>query len=291
MRLLILGANGQLGHRLWIAARERHEVWVTLRGGLAGKPWRELFDPRRTIEHVAAAEPGSIDRALAVARPEVVINASGLVKQRVGGDDIGSLFAANCFLPHLVRRRCDALGARLITVSTDCVFTGTVGGYRESDEPDAQDGYGLSKLLGEVTAPHLTLRTSHIGRSLEGTHGLLEWFLAQPGPVDGYSRAVFSGPTAPALADTILEVIDGHPALAGLWHVAADPIDKLDLLTRVRSAFGLSTDIIARDEPVIDRSLDDSRFRAATHIPRPNWDAMLEQIASDPIPYASLRGN
>jgi dTDP-4-dehydrorhamnose reductase len=290
MRLLIVGGSGMLGHRVWLAARDQADAWVTLRGTLNTQPWASLFEPGRTIEGVDAADPDSLARAMRTARPDTVINAAGLIKQRDHGDAAGPAFVANCFLPHELRRLCDNAGARLIQVSTDCVFTGSRGGYTEADQPDATDTYGLTKRLGEVAAPHLTLRTSLIGRSLAGTDGLLEWFLAQRGPVAGYRRAIFSGLTTQVLAETLLAVATGHPDLAGIWHVASEPINKLDLLGRVRGAYGLNTEINPANEPVIDRSLVDRRFRDATAIARPTWDGMMAGLAADQTPYARLRG-
>lgn len=289
MRVLIMGANGMLGHRVWMAASARHETWATLRGTLAGAPWAALFDAERIIEGVSA-DSDAIKRALDVSRPEVVINAVGLTKQRPDGNDPGAAFVANCFVPHFLRLQCDLTGTRLIQVSTDCVFTGTKGGYTESDQPDAMDVYGLSKRLGEIGSPHLTLRTSLIGRSLVGSAGLVEWFLSQPGPVPGYRRAIFSGLTTAFVAETMIQVIEEHATLSGLWHLAADPVDKFDLLSRLATALSHDIQIVPADNPVIDRSLDDTRFRAETGIARPTWEEMIDHLASDPTRYDQLRG-
>jgi dTDP-4-dehydrorhamnose reductase len=290
LRVLILGGNGMIGHRMWMAGRTAHETWVTVRGQLGNRPWAPLFEPRRTVEGVSAEDPASIDRALRIARPDVVVNALGIIKQRPEGSQPGPAFMANCLVPHYVRSRCDVLGARLIQMSTDCVFTGDRGHYSESDVPDALDVYGLTKRLGEVGSPHLTLRVSALGRSLSGTDGLLEWFMSRRGPVTGYRGALFSGLVTEVLAETVFRIADDFPALSGLWHVASPAIDKYDLLVRLREAFSLDTSIDASDTPRIDRTLDDSRFRSATGIPRPDWDAMIERLVADRTPYPVLRG-
>ena len=291
MRVLILGGTGMIGHRLWAVGRTDHETWVTVRGRLSDRPWAPLFEPGRTVEGVSAEDSASIDRALRTARPDVVVNALGIIKQRPEGSQPGPAFTANCFVPHYVRSRCDVLGARLIQMSTDCVFTGDRGHYSESDDPDALDVYGLTKRAGEVSSPHLTLRVSALGRSLSGTDGLLEWFLSQRGPVTGYRGAHFTGLITEVLAETVFKIADDFPALSGLWHVASPAIDKYDLLVRLRDAFGLDTRIDASDTPRIDRTLDDSRFRSATGVPRPGWDAMVEQLVTDGTPYPLLRGS
>jgi dTDP-4-dehydrorhamnose reductase len=289
MRVLILGGSGMVGHRLWMAARPQHETWVTLRTPLEGQPWAGLFDAERVISDVSGDEPGSLDRAFEIAQPEVVINAIGLIKQRASGTDVGASFVANSFVPHYVRRLCDRNHARLVHISTDCVFVGDRGHYSEDDVPDAVDTYGLTKRLGEVGTPHLTLRFSAIGRSLHGNEGLIEWFLGQNGNVRGYRSALFSGHVTDELARTVLKLVDDHPSMAGIWHVAAEPIDKYSLLLRLREAYGHDVDITPVDEPEINRTLNDERFRAATGIPRPSWDDMIRRLATDPTPYRDLR--
>jgi len=289
MRLLILGGSGMVGHRMWLAARGRHETWATIRAPLQSQPWAQLFDPEHVIEGVTVDDASSFDRAFEIARPEVVVNALGLIKQRSGGTSPGEAFMANSFVPHYVRKLSDHRGARLIQISTDCVFVGDRGHYSEADVPDAVDIYGLSKRLGEVQAPHLTLRTSAIGRSLHGSDGLVEWFLAQAGTIRGYRSARFSGLITNELADTVMTLVDSHHDLAGIWHVAAPAIDKYTLLLRLRDAFNRDVEIEPIDEPRIDRTLNDDRFRSETGIAQPSWDAMITLMADDPTPYEKLR--
>src|SRR5207253_2340396 len=145
----------------------------------------------------------------------------------------------NSLFPHRLARLCHAAKARLIHVSTDCVFSGRKGNYTEADQPDAEDLYGRSKLLGEVQGPGcLTLRTSIIGRELDTRQGLVEWFLSNQGrKVKGYRRAIFSGLTTDALSELIGRIILNHPDLEGLWHVASAPINKFELISLVRDVF------------------------------------------------------
>ncbi|HLG48269.1 MAG TPA: sugar nucleotide-binding protein [Reyranella sp.] len=172
-------------------------------------------------------------------------------------------------------------GARLIHISTDCVFSGRRGGYRESDTPDPVDLYGLSKLLGEVgTPPHLTLRTSFIGPQLSGREGLLAWFLAQRGTIKGYGKAIFSGLTTCALARVIERVIDGPLPLSGLYHVAASPISKYALLCDIERRLQRGITIERDDSFECDRSLDGHRFANASGISVPGWDEMLDGLCS-----------
>lgn len=290
-RLLILGGSGMLGHRLWLTARDRYDTSVTLRGSLPALPWAEAFDSSRVIAGVDADDVDRLGGVLARIRPDVVVNAIGVIKQRPEGQDHVASITVNALFPHRLAQLCMEQGARLIHVSTDCVFSGARGRYVEDDPPDARDLYGLSKCLGEVAAPGaVTLRTSMIGRELAGSRSLVEWFIAQRGGrIQGYRRAIFSGLTTHELARTILMVIEHHPDLDGIWHVAAPPIDKDTLLRKLRDALALPIEIDPSDDMVIDRSLDDRRFRRQTGIPTPSWDAMLMELAAASPWYEEVR--
>lgn len=291
MRILILGGTGMLGHRLWLACRGRHDAYVTVRRGLPPGPASALFERDRVITGVAAEDFDSVVGALARTRPDVVINCIGIVKQRREASDAVASLTVNALFPHQLARLCQIGGIRLIHLSTDCVFSGRRGMYADDDIADAEDLYGRSKLLGEVGEEHcLTLRTSIIGRELAGSQGLVEWFLDQRGrTIRGYTRAIFSGLTTAALASHIVEVVERHPRLAGVWNVASAPISKHNLLCMILEAMSLDIVIEPDDTMVIDRSLDDRRFRAETGLAPPDWPTMIDRLAHDDTPYDLIR--
>jgi dTDP-4-dehydrorhamnose reductase len=171
------------------------------------------------------------------------------------------------------------------------VFSGRKGNYSEKDSPDPEDLYGRSKLLGEVIGENcLTLRTSMIGHELEGSHGLLEWFLSQNGGrVRGFKRAVFCGFVTPALAQTLARIISDYPRLSGIRHVASQAINKFDLLSLVKSVYELNVDIEPDETVVCDRSLDGSLFESETGIRAPSWPEMIVQMHEDAKVYDQLR--
>ena len=268
-----------LGHAAVGVLAEDWDVFASVRDlELAGR--HEL--PAHLVGFDARTD--DIANLLDEVQPDAVLNAIGLVKQLPEGQSPEAAVRLNSLLPHEVAQACASRGARLVHVSTDCVFSGALpepGRYNEDDLPDARDVYGRSKLLGEVVdPPGLTLRTSIIGRELERASGLLEWFAAQDGGrVTGFTRAIFSGFTTPALSRLIATVLREHPDLTGLWQIAAEPIDKHALLLRLRDVLGVDCRIAPRDEPVINRALDPSRFEQATGYRPPGWDEMLEEYA------------
>jgi dTDP-4-dehydrorhamnose reductase len=293
MRVLILGAAGMLGHKLWQVYRERFETWGTVRSSYAAYAKYDLFEPERLLSGVDALNLDTVVAALAEVQPDVVVNCIGIIKQLPTAKDPIISLSVNSLFPHRLASLCQVAGARLIHISTDCVFSGRRGMYDEEDVTDAEDLYGRTKLLGEVnSAGCLTLRTSIIGRELGTCSGLVEWFLSnQGGMVRGFSRAIYSGFTTLALARVIAGVLEHHPTLSGLYHVSSEPIDKYHLLRLLRDAYDLPIDIEPYPEVQIDRSLDSSRFRALTGFQPPAWPDMLRQMAEDATPYYKWRTN
>jgi dTDP-4-dehydrorhamnose reductase len=263
-----------LGHELWRQCADREGAFATVRGPASGDS--------RVIGGVSAEDPGSIERALDDAEPDVVVNCIGIVKQSDLAAKATVAVAVNSLLPHRLAEACQERGIRLIHVSTDCVYSGRRGFYAESDLADPIDLYGRSKLAGEPSGEGiLTLRTSMIGWELATSNGLLEWVVAQDGgSVQGYDRAVFSGPTAPELSRLVLSIADEHPQLAGTLHVAAAPISKHDLILKLRDALGLDLEVERADEPQIDRSLDPSRLEAETGWRAASWDELVAELAA-----------
>lgn len=288
-RVLVLGSGGMLGHKVLQRLAAGHDVVGTLRGDPGDPPYGRipLFAETPIIGGVDATAWPTVAAALDRTAPDVVVNAIGVVKQREAAHDPIPSITVNALLPHLLAAACATAGARLIHISTDCVFSGGRGTYTEDDVPDATDLYGRSKLLGEVAdRDHvLTLRTSLVGRELTGFRSLLEWFLRAGPRVTGYRRAIFSGVSTLWMADCVARLIDDHRDLHGLYQVASPAIDKHALLGLFAEAFATGTEVVADDAVAIDRSLDGGRFAAATGIQAPSWEQMAADLAADPTPY------
>jgi dTDP-4-dehydrorhamnose reductase len=281
-RILVLGASGMLGHEAVRVLAPDFEVW-----GACRRP-QDLPDlgvaPQRLLGGLDATNPDSAYALVERVRPDVAINAAGIVKQREQATSAIPSISVNSLWPHVLADACARHGARMVHVSTDCVFSGARGMYTEQDLPDALDLYGRSKLLGEVADREnvVTLRTSMIGWQLGEPTGLVGWFAAhRKEPLKGFSKAVFSGLTTGALAETIRDAVLPDGALSGLWHVSADPIDKHTLLADLARHLGWDVDLTPVPEPAIDRSLDSTRFRQRTGWTPPGWDKMLEELAGE----------
>jgi len=290
--VLVLGGTGMLGHKVFQTLRGGiPDVRCTLRRDAEG-PGAELFGPGDVISPFNAFDPGAVTEMLRRLRPSVVVNCVGIVKQKDEARELLPSIAVNAYLPHLVASVLAEWAGRLIHVSTDCVFGGRRGDYRESDLTDAEDLYGRTKALGETSEPNaLTLRTSIIGRALSGSRSLLEWFLSQRGrTVRGFSRAWWSGVSTIQLAHLILGLIrDGSP-LTGIYQVSSGKISKYELLLILRDAFGVPMEIVRDEEFFCDRSLDGGKFAEAAGWRSPSWREMAAELAADPTPYGRWRG-
>lgn len=281
MRILILGGDGMLGHQLLKSYHGRHEVAITLRRD-RGDYQSQLLD--MAVQVYSGVDVRSTDRLaelFADFQPEAVINAVGIIKQRDEAKASIPSLEINSLLPHRLSILCKMAGARLVQMSTDCVFSGMKGNYTENDFPDADDLYGRSKYLGEVHDPHcITLRSSIIGLELSRNKSLVEWFLAQKGQIKGFTQAIYTGLTTAEMARVIEHLLLNKQELSGVWQVASHAINKYDLLTMLAGMLQRADIAIEMDDSFsCDRSLDGSRFEKVAGYQIESWEKMVEDLA------------
>ena len=291
MKILIIGGGGMLGHKLVQSLSERFDVWTTLKGRFADYGKYEIFDKNRVFETVDAENFDNFERLLKKIAPQVIFNAVGIIKQLPTSKNVVKTLTINAILPHRLAELAEKINAKLINISTDCVFDGLKGNYSETDISNAADVYGKSKNLGEVVEGScLTIRTSIIGRELRTAHSLVEWFLGnRGGTAKGFVNAVYSGFPTIVLADIIGDIIENHFDLRGLYHVSADPINKFELLQLINQAFDAKIEVEPFEDFRIDRSLDSAKFRNETGFKPESWQKMIEKMANDPTPYDRWR--
>lgn len=185
-------------------------------------------------------------------KPNVVINCVGLVKERRVPET--AFIEVNALGPWQVRYECDRIGAKLLQVSTDCVFGGKLkfpATYSEHTSPTPIDIYGKSKLLGE--AGHVNIRSSFIG---QGKYGLLQWITTTPLQViQGYTNAMWSGLTTPVLAQLLMQVATNMTTVPALLHIHGQYVSKYALLGMLNKRFNLGKVIVPVEKPVVNRCL------------------------------------
>jgi len=278
-KVFIIGITGMLGstllktlvnnRELSIYGSSRHSNPINAHKDLNYRHIGELdiLDENKFFDHISQI------------KPEIIINCAGVIKQIKGAQNPLDIIPINSLFPHKVEKFCTSKKIRLIHISTDCVFSGRKGGYKEEDISDAEDLYGKSKYIGEVYGENsLTLRTSIIGHENGTSHSLLEWFLSQNNKVEGYKKAFFSGLTTIELSSIIEEIIISFKDLSGLYQISSKPISKYDLLMLIKEIYRKDIDIIPSYNVEIDRSLNSEKFQNKTGIVVPEWTNMIKSM-------------
>ena len=284
MKVLVVGASGMIGSTVLAVLSQKSE-WEVF-GSVRNKSIKAYYPSdisRRLIDGVDLGDTDEIVKVISEVVPDVVINCAALTKHRSEGDSPIASLTLNSLMPHRLAEVCRLSQARLIHISTDCVFSGEKGGYTEDDISDATDLYGRTKLLGELDCEHtVTLRTSVIGPELNTKYGLLEWFLSQESECRGFKNAIFSGLPTSVFAEVIRDYVIPNQQLTGLYHVSAAPIDKFTLLNLIAEAYEKEISIVPDEKLVIDRSLDSSRFSTATGYTAPDWPTLIREMKNHP---------
>ena len=284
MRIVVLGGTGMLGFQILNSCLNRgvdvHAI-VRNKEAIIKRIGKSVEENLHVIDDIKRTD--KLDNLLDEINPDYVINCVGIVKQSHLSQEYVEAISINSLLPHKLQLIGQKYGFRLIHISTDCVFDGKNGGYKESDLPNASDLYGRSKLLGEVGyGCGITIRTSIIGHELSGsTHGLLEWVLSQTDTIKGYRKAIFSGLTTLELTNIILDVIIPSNMVSGLYQISSAPISKYDLLSLIAEIYGKKIEIVPSDDLVIDRSLDGSKFKEITNYVAPDWSNQILEMKTN----------
>ena len=282
--ILVFGSSGMLGHMvIRVLSPHHHVIGTTSSKYDKQSPLARILSEDNWIDQVDVRNLPTVEQAIRSAKPDVVINCVGMIKQKMGAENNVDAIHINSLFPHQLAGICLKSNSRLIHFSTDCVFQGTPGIKRLSDTPNATDLYGLSKFLGEVAhGSSLTLRTSIVGRQLFGSESLLEWAISQRGTtVNGYKNAIYTGLTTNRISLIIKKVIEDFPELSGIYQVASSPISKFELISKINNLLQLNLSIEPDTNFYCDRTLDGTKFNKLTNIEIPSWDEMLTEFTID----------
>ncbi|WP_113930751.1 SDR family oxidoreductase [Bacillus sp. P14.5] len=269
MNVLVLGGHGMAGHIIvdYLKRQEGYRVYSTTRTGEDDSIQLDVLDL------------SSVSKVLKETRPEVVINAVGLLNE-TADKNLKDALIVNSLLPHHITDTLEemGMGGKLIHISTDCVFSGKSGEYDESSVKDGTSVYAKTKSLGEVTEePHLTIRTSIIGPELkEDGCGLFLWFMKQAGEIKGFDRVYWNGVTTLQLAKAIDHCL--QEGVTGLYHLCQeDKVSKYQLLTMIKVVFDKTDVTIMKDtEYSSDKSLVKTRKDIEYRVP--GYPVMLQEM-------------
>lgn len=307
--VMVFGADGMLGHRILMELAPNDDLHVIGVTREYASPVRghSLFDGVDiTFFGGHDAVNTRVTESLVMSyKPDVVLNCIGIIKQRKEqSSDKMLMIQTNALFPHLLQKYVSSYGGKVVTFSSDCVFSGKWSNHDERAEPDCESLYGRTKHLGEISSPGLTLRTSFIGFEVKGYMSLLEWFIGacrqqkeRGEEIRGYTKAMWSGVTTRYVAQLMARIISEDflfkgKELSGLYNLARkEPISKYELLKLVSGTLELDAEIIEYDrvimDEICDRSLCGDKFEGDTGISVPDIDSMLIGLKEDHDLYLS----
>ena len=280
-KILILGVTGMLGHTLYkeMVKEDKYDIYGTTRNSSGLDNYFTSTERMSIRSGVDADNFDTIIRAIASVQPNIIINCIGIIKQLPIAKDPLTAITVNAQLPHRISLVARSANARLIHISTDCVFNGKKGNYNENDPSNAEDLYGKTKFLGEIDYPHcITIRTSIIGHELKTEFSLIDWFMSQKDEINGFTKAIYSGFPTYEMVNILANYVIPNENLSGLYQVSSAPISKYDLLEIMKDVYKKDIIINKYDDFILDRSLDSSKFQAATGYKAPDWKSMLSDM-------------
>lgn len=247
-KILLFGATGMAGHIAYSYLKS------TGKYNIVNVVFRNKLTDDSIVLDITNKE--ALEKIILKEKPDIILNCVGILIKGSQSNPDNAIYI-NSYYPHLLSRLSDKVSAKLIHISTDCVFSGKKGNYAETDFRDADDVYGRSKALGEVNnEKDLTIRTSIIGPELkENGEGLFHWFMSQKGKVNGFTEAFWGGVTTLELAKAIDASINQN--LTGLVHLTnGEKISKYDLLLLFKNIWDKTDiEIQAVEGKHVDKSL------------------------------------
>jgi dTDP-4-dehydrorhamnose reductase len=268
-KVLVLGSTGLIGHQVF------NYLQSTAQYDLHDFVYRKKFREGSMI--LDARDEERFFKAIKDISPNFIVNCIGILIN-AARDNLENAIFLNAYLPHRLARLADSLDAKLIHISTDCVFSGHKGtAYLEGDFKDGSGNYSKTKGLGEIISKnHLTLRTSVVGPELKNNgEELFHWFMNQSGTISGYTKSIWSGVTTIELARAVECSI--RRDITGLHHVTNNSsINKYDLLNLFQKHTGKDINISPVDGKKQDKSFIDTRELLDFQIP--SYDLMVSEM-------------
>ena len=292
MRILILGGNGMIGHKMYHLISKNHkDTWVTLRNTLSSYRYSDIYNSKKVIDNIDLVNFKLLLNQLNLINPDVIINACGITIRR--GIDVlkSNSIIINSALPHFLNEWVVSNNKRLIHFSTDCVFSGKKGGYLDNDIKDAIDLYGSTKSMGEVIDSNyaITLRGSMIGNELENKTELFEWFLKQKNKtINGFNKVIYSGITTVKMAEIVLKLIDQYQNISGIYNISSKPISKYELIKLWNDYFNINANIEIENSYTSNKNLVSDNFYKIINMEQPDWVELSIQLKIDNLLHNNL---
>lgn len=271
-KVLVLGNKGMLGHVLYKTLQENS---ANKKYGVIGIN-RSVDNTDTNSYRLDVLKLDELEQFIKNEQPNYIVNCIGsLVEASIKRPSLA--IETNAMLPHFLNEISEQYNYKLIHISTDCVFDGSKGMYKESDEKTETNYYGLTKNLGEINNDrNLTIRTSIIGPEIKlKPTGLFEWVISQKGStIHGYSRVNWSGLTTIELAKFIIWSLDKE--ITGVVHATNSiGISKYNLVKTINNTFDLNIDILNNNDYKIDKTLINTKIN---NYDFPSYGKMIEEM-------------
>ena len=286
MKILILGSDGMIGHKM-VQTLSNYNFEIHLNSRF-NKEFLEKFFPK-SFTHQFDFLKQDILELLNKVSPDIIINAAGITIRR-GAENLGNAIKLNSELPMKIDSWCQINKKKQIHFSTDCVFSGSKGNYYDTEKPDANDNYGLTKANGEVISEYtLILRSSMIGREIFNKTELFEWIISNSNKsIIGFDKVIYSGITTLWMSNLVVKILKDFPNLSGIYNISSYPISKFELIKKINLLFKLNI-VVKKDSSFSsNKSLNSNRFFSETKIVKPEWDSMLLDLLNDNIKHKSF---
>tara|TARA_B100000287_G_scaffold24543_1_gene23805 strand:+ start:428 stop:1303 length:876 start_codon:yes stop_codon:yes gene_type:complete len=276
-KILILGANGLIGNNLtkYLIKKKLH-----LFPAIRSKKKKFLRSANFLYYGNLSTKKSlkKIENIIKKIKPHFVINCLGITKHK----KIKNNTILNIDLPRVILKNKKKIKFKFIHITSDCVFDGKKGMYKENSITNAKDSYGISKATADKILKNnndvIIIRTSTIGHEINSKLGLLEWFLSQKKTVYGFKNAYFSGPTTLELSKIIYKyIIIKQLIKKGLYNVAGPRINKYKLLGIIKKIYNKEIFININYKFKIDRSLNADKFNKVSKYKTKNWYKMIEE--------------
>ena len=266
-KILILGATGLIGHQVYLRLNANKNFVVS---SVARQ--RKISDDTVLLD---ARDEHFLEKVIVDINPDIIVNCMGVLIAEANRDPENAIFL-NSYIPQYLKNIANSFDAKLVHISTDCVFSGKKGLYTEDDIRDADDTYGRTKALGEVTeSPHVTLRTSVVGPEIKEGEELFHWFMSQEGRIKGFTKSYWSGVTSLELAKAVEWVIEKD--IQGLYHITNGiPINKYELLMLFKKYTNKEIEIESIEGKVSDKSFLDTRKEINYAVP--GYEKMISEM-------------
>lgn len=266
MNIVILGSSGLIGSTLYkyLSTKKKLNILGT---------YNSYKPPFKNIKKYDFQK----DDSSFLKQFDLVINCIGITKHNDKSYNIKYVYDLNIKLPLILNDLASSKSTNVIHISTDCVFLGSKGNYKENSNDYARDTYGESKRVAEsVMQNSFVIRTSTIGHEFFFKYGLLEWFLATEKKCSGFKNAYFNGLTTLELGKIIYKYFIAKSFFPKtLINIGSRKISKYDLLCEIKKIYNHKVEIEEDLKFKIDRTLNIDKFTKLTDYQPKTWYKML----------------